>query len=197
MTIICYISSCTIHHQSQYQRINEQGYHQDFYPEIRVPNAFIPSENFTHIGFMLGDKPWLFGTMSCQYRSPTFYRMVYELPKLVELFGSEVALKFVSSYALMMALQMLLTILSQLPTAALSVPSMWHSAAMAFSKSSLNFISVSFAYLICTRSLSISDFSASIYWLISIFSSMSLTFMGDFPISIYLFYKRWIICFLC
>ena len=27
-------SSCTICHQSQYHRINKQGYHQDFHPEI-------------------------------------------------------------------------------------------------------------------------------------------------------------------
>lgn len=179
---MCDASCDTIYNQSQPHCINKQGYHQDFHPEVRVPNAFILSENFAHIGFMLGDKPRLFGTVICQHRIPTFYRTVYELSKLGKLLRSAGCLKVRVPFCFYYSIAMQLTILSQLPTAALSSPSMWLSAAIAFSKSSLNFISVSFASLISTRSLSTSDFSVSICWLISTFSSMSLTFMGDVPL---------------
>ncbi len=38
---------------------------------------------------MFGDKLCLFGTMICQHRSPTFYRIVYELSKFDKLFGRD------------------------------------------------------------------------------------------------------------
>ena len=90
---MCDASCDTIYNQSQPHCINKQGYHQDFHPEVRVPNAFILSENFAHIGFMLGDKPRLFGTVICQHRIPTFYRTVYELSKLGKLLRSDGCLK--------------------------------------------------------------------------------------------------------
>lgn len=61
-------ASCgTICNQSQPHRINEQEYHQDLHPEVGKPNAFIPSEDFTHVGFMFSNKFRLFGTVICQY----------------------------------------------------------------------------------------------------------------------------------
>lgn len=86
---MCDASCNTIYNQSQYHCINKQDYHQDFHPKVRVPNAFIPSEDFAHIGFVLGDKFCLFGSVISQYRSPTVYRMVYELSKFCKLFGSD------------------------------------------------------------------------------------------------------------
>ena len=48
---------------------------------------------------MLGNKFRLFGTVICQYRDPTFYRMVYKLPKLCKLLWGNCCLEFRVSFS--------------------------------------------------------------------------------------------------
>ena len=72
--IVRYIAldaSCdTIHNQPQYHCINEQKYHQNFHPKVREPNAFIPSEDFAHIGIVF--------QKVCKFHNLSFLKLLYK-----------------------------------------------------------------------------------------------------------------------